>query len=103
LSESEAARYTSQNTRNRTTIISKGLVHALNYAEATSVGVPGTVLTSKSQMVSSDGESSSGIHILDRDCGNCGIEISKTGEVKLSGEFLFQADLAICIRYHLLF
>jgi len=61
------------------------------------------MLTSKSQMVSFKAESSSGIEIPDRDCRNCGIEIGKIGEVNLGGELLYQADLAICIRYYPLF
>jgi len=61
LSELEANRRTTQNTRSQAAVITKGLLHALNYAEVGSVEIPGTVLTSKSQMVSSDAESSSGI------------------------------------------
>jgi len=61
------------------------------------------VLTSKSQMGSSDTESLSGIDIRDKDCRNRGIEIGKIGEVKLDGELLYQADLAVCIRYYLPF
>ena len=74
LSDSEAARRTTQSIRSRTAVITKGLLHTLNYAEVGSVEIPGTVLTSKSQMVSSDAEFSSGIDILDGDCRNCGIE-----------------------------
>ena len=50
-------------------------------------------------MVFSDAEYSSGIDILDRGYRNCRIEIWKIGEVKLGDELLYQAHLAICIRY----
>ena len=49
--------------------MTKGLLHTFNYAEVGSLEIPRTVLTSKSRMGSSDAESSSGIDILDRDCG----------------------------------
>ena len=38
-----------------------------------------------------------------RDYRKCRIEILKIGEVKLGGELLYQADLAVCLRYYPLF
>ena len=53
----------------------QGTPPPLNRADVGSVEYPETVLTSKSQMVSSDAESSSGIDILDKHCRKCGIRI----------------------------
>ena len=74
LSDSEAARRTTQSIHSRTAVITKGLPHTLNYPEIGSVEIPETALTSKSQIVSSAAEFSSGIDILDGDCRNCRIE-----------------------------
>ena len=72
LSESKATRRAARGARGRTTITTKGLLvsfepilHTFNYAKVESVEIPSTVLTSTSQMVSSEAESSSGIDIRD--------------------------------------